>query len=140
MSAQKCKKKIVDKVMKEFEQLKLKQRDESVVTNNKQAIAIALSKADDECKLSSSDYKEMEIKVITFLTSKPSKKIVFSRVIETKHIIEYYVKKNNIRKARKYEIELWHYLISCVSKGLEISENIWEQLNEIKNIDYNRNK
>ena len=82
----------------------------------------------------------MEMKVITFLTSKPSKKIVFSRIIETKHIIEYYAKKNNIRKARKYEIELWHYLISCVSKGLEISENIWDQLNEIKNIDYNRNK
>jgi hypothetical protein len=138
MTAEKCKKKIIDKVMKDFEQLKLKQRDETVVTNSKQAIAIALSKA-DECKLSTSDYKEMEIKVITFLTSKPSKKIVFSRIIETKHIIEYYAKKN-IKKARKYEIELWHYLISCVSKGLEITENIWNQLNEIKNIDYNRNK
>jgi len=140
MPVEKCKRKIVDKVMKEFEQLQLKQRDETVVTNSKQAIAIALSKAEDECKLSSSDYKEMEMKVITFLTSKPSKKIVFSRIIETKHIIEHYAKKNNIKKARKYEIELWHYLISCVSKGLEISENIWDQLNEIKNIDYNRNK
>lgn len=139
MTVEKCKKKIVNKVMKDFEQLKLKQRDETVVTNSKQAIAIALSKADDDCKLSSSDYKELEIKVITFLTSKSSKKIVFSRIIETKHIIEYYAKKN-IKKARKYEIELWHYLISCVSKGLEITENIWEQLNEIKNIDYNRNK
>ena len=140
MPAEKCKKKIIDKVMKEFEQLKLKQRDETVVTNSKQAIAIALSKADDECKLSASDYKELEIKVITFLTSKPTKKIVFTRIIETKNIIEYYAKKNNVRRARKYEIELWHYLISCVSKGLEITENIWDQLNEIKNIDYNRNK
>jgi len=140
MSSKKCKKKIIDKVMKEFEHLKLKQRDETVVTNSKQAIAIALSKADDECKLSTSDYKEMELKVITFLNSKPVKKIVFTRIIETKNIIEYYAKKNNVRKARKYEIELWHYLISCVSKGLEITENIWEQLNEIKNIDYNRNK
>ena len=140
MPVENCERKIVDKVMKEFEQLQLKQRDETVVTNSKQAIAIALSKAEDECKLSSSDYKEMEIKVITFLTSKPSKKIVLSRIIDTKHLIEYYAKKNNIRRARKFEIDLWHYLISCVSKGLEISENIWEQLNEIKNIDYNRNK
>jgi hypothetical protein len=132
MSHDKCKKKTIEKVMKEFENEKLKQRDGKIIIDRKQAIAIALTKTEDECHFSPTDYKNLEIKVINFLNSNPTK-IALSRVIETKELIEYYCKKNNIKKCRKYEILLWSFLTKCGMKGLEISSNIWEQVNEIKN-------
>jgi hypothetical protein len=37
---------------------------------------------------------------------------------------------------KKYEELLWTYLIRCGMKDIEISHNVWEQLNEIKNMDF----
>lgn len=134
MSHEKCKKKTIEKVMKEFENKKLKQRDGVVITDNKQAIAIALSKTEDECKFSPLEYKNLEIKVNAFVNSNPTSKIILSRIIETKELIEYYFKKGNTKKYKKYELLLFHFIIKCGMKGIEISHFVWDELNQIKNM------
>jgi len=99
MSHENCKNKTIEKTMKEFENKKLKQRDGKVIKDRKQAIAIALSKVEDECKLTASDYKAIELKVKSYLDPEsPVSKIVLTRIIETKELIEYYLKKKKIKK------------------------------------------
>ena len=138
MSHDKCSKKIMDKTMKDFEKRKLKQRDEKVIKNRKQALAVGLSRVEDECKYSSKEYKEVEKSLTEFLQDEPSDKIVLSRVIEARQLIEYFYKEKNFKKCKKFEILLWHYIISSVSKNLEVSENVWKELKAIKKLDFNR--
>jgi hypothetical protein len=138
MSHDKCSKKIIDKTMKDFEKRKLKQRDEKVIKNRKQALAVGLSRVEDECKYSSKEYKDIEKSLIKFLQDEPSDKIVLSRVIETRQLIEYFYKEKKFKKCKKFEILVWHYIISSVSKNLEVSENVWKELKAIKKLDFNR--
>ena len=60
--------------------VKLKQRDGKIIKDRKQAIAIALTKSEDDCHFSPTDYKNLEIKVIDFLSSNPLSKIALSTV------------------------------------------------------------
>ena len=138
MSHDKCSKKIMDKTMKDFEKRKLKQRDEKVIKDRKQALAVGLSRVEDKCKYSSKEYKDIEKSLIEFLQDEPSDKIVLSRVIEARQLIEYFYKEKNLKKCKKFEILLWHYIISAVSKNLEVSENVWKELKAIKKLDFNR--
>jgi hypothetical protein len=138
MSHDKCSKKIMDKTMKDFEKRKLKQRDEKVIKNRKQALAVGLSRVEDECKYSSKEYKDIEKSLIKFLQDEPSDKILLSRVIETRQLIEYFYKEKKFKKCKKFEILVWHYIISSVSKNLEVSENVWKELKAIKKLDFNR--
>jgi len=89
MSHEKCSRKIMDETMKDFEKNKLKQRDEKVIKNRKQAVAIGLSRVEDKCKYSKDEYKELEKKVLEFVSSKPEEKIPLSRVVEVKQLIEH---------------------------------------------------
>ena len=138
MSHDKCSKKIMDKTMKDFEKRKLKQRDEKVIKDRKQALAVGLSRVEEECKYSSKEYKDIEKALETFLQDEPSNKIILSRVIETRQLIDYFYKEKNFKKCKKFEILLWHYIISSVSKNLEVSENVWKELKAIKKLDFNR--
>lgn len=134
MSHEKCSKKIMDETMKDFEKHKLKQRDEKVVTKRKQAVAIGLSRVEQKCKYSNDEYKDLEEKVIDFLKSKPEEKIPLSRVVEVKKFIEYLNEKEKYNKSRKIEIMLWHYIVTAVSMNIEVTENIWSELKDIKKI------
>jgi len=138
MSHDKCSKKIIDKTMKDFEKRKLKQRDEKVIKDRKQALAIGLTRVEEECKYSSKEYKEVEKSLNQFLLEEPSNKIVLSRVIETRQLIEYFYKEKNLKKCKKFEILLWHYIISAVSKNLEVTQNVWKELKAIKKLEYTR--
>jgi len=138
MTHDKCTSKKVSKVMKEFEKKKLKQRDGKIIKNRKQAIAVALSQAEEECKISKVEYEEMQENVVTYLTSKPKDKIILSRIIEARELVEYYFIKDKHKKCRQLEALLWHYILSCITSGLNISKNIWNELNKIKNIDFKR--
>jgi hypothetical protein len=138
MSHDKCSKKIMDKTMKDFEKRKLKQRDEKVINDRKQALAVGLSRVEDECKYSSKEYKEVEKSLNKFLLEEPSDKIVLSRVIEARQLIEYFYKEKNFKKCKKFEILLWHYIVSAVSKNIEVSQNVWKELKAIKKLDYTR--
>ena len=124
--------------MKEFEKKKLKQRDGKIIKDRKQAIAVALSQAEEECKISKVEYEKMHENVVTYLTSKPTDKIILSRIIEARELVEYYFKKDKYKKCRQLEILLWHFILSCNTSGLKISKNIWNELNKIKNINFKR--
>lgn len=138
MSHDKCSKKIMDKTMKDFEKRKLKQRDEKVIKDRKQALAVGLTRVEEECKYSSKEYKEVEKSLNQFLLEEPSDKIVLSRVIEARQLIEYFYKEKNFKKCKKFEILLWHYIVSAVSKNIEVSQNVWKELKAIKKLDYGR--
>ena len=134
MSHKKCSTKIVHDTMKEFENKKLKLRNNTVVKDRKQAIAIALSQAENKCTYSSKEYKILEIKVKEFLSFEIKDKIPLTRVIETRELIEYYNKKKNIKKCHKYERALWYLILTSIKHGVKVSRNIWDELNTIKNI------
>lgn len=138
MSHEKCSRKIMEETMKDFEKEKLKQRDETVVENRKQAVAIALSRVEEKCKYSKGEYKELENKVIEFLESDPEGKIPLSRVIETRQLIEYYFKNKDYKKCKKYEVMLWHYVITAVSYKIDVTDNIWKEIKAIKKLDFKR--
>lgn len=138
MSHDKCSKNIMDKTMKDFEKRKLKQRDEKVINDRKQALAIGLSRVEEKCKYSSKEYKEVEKSLKNFLQEEPSDKIVLSRVIEARQLIEYFYKEKNFKKCKIFEILLWHYIISAVSKNIEVSQNVWKELKAIKKLEYKR--
>ena len=138
MSHDKCSKNIMDKTMKDFEKRKLKQRDEKVIKDRKQALAVGLSRVEDECKYSSKEFKQVEKNLNKFLLEEPSDKIVLSRVIEARQLIEYFYKEKNFKKCKKFEILLWHYIVSAVSKNIEVSQNVWKELKAIKKLEYVR--
>ena len=66
MSYDKCRQKYLDKIIDEFENKKLKLSNNKKVTDRKQAIAIALSMAQDKCKYTNKDLKQVETKVNKF--------------------------------------------------------------------------
>jgi len=138
MSHIKCSRKIMSEVIDDFKENKLKSRKEEIIKNRKQAIAIGLSRVENNCKYSKNEYKELEKKVLEFLTSKPNEKIPLSKVIETKQLIEHYYKEKNYKKCKKLEILLWHYIVSSVSINIKITTNIWSELKAIKKLDFKR--
>lgn len=138
MTHEKCAKDIMHKTMKEYETKKLKQRDDKIIKNRKQAVAVGLSRVEDKCKYNKNEYQELENKVLEFVTSKPEAKIPLTRVIEARQLIEYFYKKEDYKKCKKYEILLWHYIITAVSMKFEISSNIWKELKTIKKMDFKR--
>ena len=138
MSHEKCSRKIMTEVMGEYEDKKLKTRDKKIVKNRKQAVAIGLSRVEDKCKYSKDEYKELEKKVLEFVSSKPEEKIPLSRVVEVKQLIEHYYKEKDYKKCKKFEILLWHYIVGSVSMNIEITDNIWAELKAIKQLDFPR--
>ena len=138
MAHDKCSRKIMTEVMGEFEDKKLKMSNEKLVKNRKQAVAIGLSRVEEKCKYSKNEYKELEKKVLEFVSSKPDEKIPLSRVIETRQLIEFYFKEKDYKKCKKYEILLWHYIVGAVSMKIDISDNIWQELKAIKKLEFPR--
>ena len=134
----KCKEDIIRKTLKEFEKGKLKQSDGKIIKNRKQALAIGLSRGDEECEYTKKGYNELEQKVEDFFNERIKDKIRLTNIIDTRKIIEYNYSKKNYKKCLKYEVMLYHYIILAVSKGLEISENVWKELKAIKKLDYKR--
>ena len=134
MSHKKCSTKIIHDTMKDFEKHRLKLRNNKVVDSKKQAIAIALSQVENKCAYSTKEYKLLEEKVKEFISSEPTDKIPLSRVVETKQIIEYYHMKKNLKKCHKYERGLWYVVIKSVMKGFKMTNNIWNELNDIKKL------
>jgi len=134
MSHKKCSTKIIHDTMKDFEKHKLKLRNNKVVESKKQAIAIALSQVENKCEYSTKEYKLLEEKVKEFISYEPIDKIPLSRVVETKQIIEYYHMKKNLKKCHKYERGLWYVVIKSVMKGFKMTNNIWNELNDIKKL------
>ncbi len=108
--------------------------DEKKVSTKKQALAIGLNKAQDECKYSKSEYAELELKVNKFLYDDDrkiaQKRIPLTNVIETIDIYKYYLKKNK-RKANKIRDGLIKRISDAGRKGISVNKNIFKEIYNI---------
>jgi hypothetical protein len=138
MTHEKCKKKVMHEIMTEFQTRKLKQRDDTIVKDKKQALAIGLSKVEKSCEYSIKEFKELETKIKKYLSEPPTDVISLTRLIEIKHIIKHYYDKKDYKKCQKYEVLLWHNIITAISNGAKIKSNVWKELKIIKNMDFKR--
>ena len=138
MAHDKCSRKIMNETIKEFEKNKLKQRDDKVIHNKKQAIAIGLNRVGNECSYTKNEYVQLEKNIKEFLSSKVENKISLSKIIETRKLIEYHFTNKNYNKCKKFEAMLWYYILSAVSENIEITDKIWNEIKAIKKIDFKR--
>ncbi len=125
-----CKSEKVGDVMREFKDKDLKDRSGKIITNQKQAIAIALSQAQKTCKYSSSDVKKLVEKVNEDLNDK-TKKINLTNVIETKDAIKELHKINKHKKAYVFSKLLWNKIIESQLSNEKLDKNIWEEIKKI---------
>ena len=130
MSSNDCKKKVVKKVMDDFKNKKLKSRNGDVVTNNKQALAIGLSKAQKECATS----KDAKVDIDTLLMKMTDefadidRKLTLNTVVELKKLVEYLKSKKNLKKITFYKTLLWDKVIYNGISGTKLKPEIWEEI------------
>ena len=128
MSYDDCRQKFLDKILNEFENKKLKLRNNKKVKDRKQAIAIALSMAQDKCKYTNKDLKQVEIKVNKFLLDDDRKisksRVPLTNVIETQVMINKFLKDNKKAKAKKYAFLLNQRIFSAMKNNINIPKNI----------------
>ena len=133
-----CMSKHIKETLDEFKMGTLKLRNNKIVTDKKQAIAIAINMAMKECVMTKSDLKYIEEKIMKFLVGDKRKiameRIPLTDVIETRMLIEMYVKHKNIKKANYLLNLLFRRITSSAVKGLSISKNIWHELDIINRL------
>ena len=59
MTHDNCSRKIMNETMKNFENNKLKQRDDKVIHNRKQAVAIGLNRVENKCSYTKNEYNNL---------------------------------------------------------------------------------
>ena len=130
-----CKSNKIREVMEEFKSKELRTINNKVVTNQKQAIAIALNQAQAKCKYSKNEIKDLIEKVNNDLND-PDKTISLSSIIETKNAIENLMKQGKHKRVYMFRQLLWNKITRMYIKkdktGDELNQNIW---NEIKKIN-----
>ena len=125
-----CKRSIISTTIDEFKDKKLKMRNNKVVKNKKQAIAIALSQVDDKCKYNPTDTKKLIQKVSDDLNDK-NKKLNLSNIVETKNAIELLISKKKPQRVYIFKKLLWNKIIDSQIHNETLDKNMW---NEIKTI------
>jgi hypothetical protein len=129
-----CREKYLEKIMSEFKQKKLKLRNNKVVTDRKQAIAIAINMAMAECMrdLSQKDLSKIEKKIMMFLLQDHRKisesRVPLTNVIETRILINNYIKLKNKEKAHKLYMLLVERITKAAVKKIKVDSHIWEEL------------
>lgn len=129
-SYDKCKSQKVSQVMEEYKQKKLKDRAGKTITNQKQAIAIALNQAQSKCEYNPSDIKKLVDKVNDDLNDK-NKQIILSNLIETKDAIEHLLKKGKPRRVYIFKKLLWDKIIKSQIDNEKLDKNMWEEIKKI---------
>jgi hypothetical protein len=136
MSYEKCREKFLSQILGEYERGKLKMRNDKKVKKRNQAIAIALSMAQRNCKYTKKDLKEVEDKVMLFLKKDKrkisEKRLPLTNVIETKILIKNYLKMNKKSKAKELYKLLMIRIIDAGKDGINITKNIFDEVYEIK--------
>ena len=133
MSYSKCSSKIIKDTIDEFKASELKLKNNKVVKDKKQAIAIALSTAQKKCKYSPDELDKLRDNIDVFLLkkSKLSTDLPLSNVIQTKEIIKNYIEKKNYKKS-------YHYLSLLIEKIMDnndnISKNIIKELKDLPKV------
>lgn len=136
MSYEKCRKKFLAQILGEYKKGELKMRNDKKVKKKNQAIAIALSMAQRNCKHTRKDLREVEEKVMNFLKNdkrKISKKrIPLTNVIETRILIKNYIKSNKKSKSKKIYKLLIKRIMKAKKNSIKISSNVIQEINKIK--------
>lgn len=127
-----CKTNQISKTMKEYKNKKLKTNVNKLVTNQKQAIAIALSQVQNTCKYNLDDTKKLLIKVTNDLNNS-DKKIVLSNIIEIKNAIKLLAgNKKQINDIKKL---LWNKIINAYQNNEILNKNIWDEIKKINELN-----
>ena len=138
MSYDKCREKFLAQILGEYEKGKLKMRNEKKVKKRNQAIAIALSMAQRNCKYTRKDLREVEEKVMVFLKKDKrkisEKRIPLTNVIETRILIKNYIKIGKQTKAKKLYKLLMLRILKSENLGIKISPNIIKEVSSIKKL------
>ena len=136
MSYDKCRKKFLAQILGEYERGALKMANYKKVKKRKQAIAIALSMAQRNCKYTKKDLREVEEKVMMFLKKDKrkisEKRIPLTNVIETRILIKNYIKMKKTNKAKKLYKLLMLRILNAEKNSIKISKNIFQEVNKIK--------
>lgn len=138
MSYDKCREKFLAQILGEYEKGKLKMRNDKKVKKRNQAIAIALSMAQRNCKYTKKDLREVEEKVMMFLKTDKrkisEKRIPLTNVIETRILIKNYLKVGKKTKAKKLYKLLMLRIIKAEKSSIKISPNILKEVSSIKKL------
>ena len=133
-----CRKKYMEKIMKEFEVGKLKLRNNTIVKDRKQAIAIAISIAQHKCIFTKNELEHVETKVMNFLLEDNRKiarnRIPLTNVIDTRILIKNYLRLKNRTKAHKLYMLLVERITLAAVHKIKVDMNIWEELHMIQNM------
>ncbi len=101
MNHEKCSNNIIKKTIEEFNNKELKLKNNKIVNDKKQAIAIALTTANKKCTYNKEELKKLENKVKEFLLN-DSDIVPLSNIIETKTIINSYIENKKYKDAYKF--------------------------------------
>lgn len=117
--------------MHDFKQKKLKLKNNKIVDNPKQAIAISLNQIQNKCHYNSDEIKELYKKVKNDLNNM-NKEINLTNIIELKNIIKYLLINNKIKKINNLKLLLLNKIINLYNNNLYLNKNIWKELNKIE--------
>ena len=138
MSYEKCREKFLAQILGEYERGQLKMRNDKKVKKRNQAIAIALSMAQRNCKYTRKDLREVEEKVMKFLKKDKrkisEKRIPLTNVIETRILIKNYIKMNKKTKAKNLYKLLMLRIIKAEKNNIKLSPNILKEVTKIKKL------
>lgn len=129
-SYKKCKYDIISSVMDEFNDMKLKDRNDKVIKNKNQAIAIALSDVNKECKHTPNEINELIEKVNRDLND-VNKEINLTNINELEKVIELLNKKKKYKRIYIFNKLLWNKITDTYIKGNQLNENIWKVIKKI---------
>lgn len=117
-----CKSKKIYKIIKEFEEGKLKTRSNQKIKSKKQAIAIGLTTANSKCEklFSDEDYKLIEErfnKNIYINGELKNSKVSYTTIKSGIKLYEYYKKKKNIIKANQLKDDMILIVLKNIKLG-----------------------
>ncbi len=128
-SYEKCSNSQISQTMHEFADRKLKDRANKVIKNKSQAIAIALSQAESQCKYNPKEKTILINKVNEDLNSE--KKLNLTNIIETKKAIEMLHEKNKYKQIYVFKKLLFDKIIKSHLSGDSLSKNMWDEISQI---------
>lgn len=128
-----CKHNIMRQIITEYNEKKLKMKNNEIIKNKKQAIAIGLKQSENKCKYNKEDIIKLLEKVNKDLND-IKKKINLSNIIETKIAIKILNKKRKGKQKNIFKKLLMNKIILSQKNKEELSHNIWEELEIINNL------
>lgn len=129
-----CKKEVITTTIDEFNEKKLKSNNNKIIKNKKQAIAIALSQVETNCKYNPIDTVNLIQKVSVDLNN-IDKELNLTNIIETKHAIEILNKQGKYKKINIFKKQLFDKVITQYLRGNNINQNMWKEIKKIQEIN-----